>query len=29
MMVARFGDEYRNYMKQTGRLLPRVTRGTN
>jgi protein-S-isoprenylcysteine O-methyltransferase Ste14 len=28
MMVARFGDEYRNYMRQTGRLLPRVTRGT-
>jgi protein-S-isoprenylcysteine O-methyltransferase Ste14 len=28
MMVARFGAEYRNYTKQTGRLLPRVTRGT-
>jgi protein-S-isoprenylcysteine O-methyltransferase Ste14 len=25
MMVATFGDEYRNYMRQTGRFLPRLT----
>ncbi|MFQ6084665.1 MAG: isoprenylcysteine carboxylmethyltransferase family protein [Candidatus Bathyarchaeia archaeon] len=26
MMVERFGDEYRDYMRRTGRLLPRLTR---
>lgn len=26
MMIERFGDEYREYMRRTGRLLPRVRR---
>jgi protein-S-isoprenylcysteine O-methyltransferase Ste14 len=26
MMIEQFGDEYRDYMKQTGRLLPRLRR---
>jgi len=25
MMVGQFGDEYRGYIKRTGRLLPRLT----
>ena len=30
ILLARFGDEYRNYMRQTGRFLPRIgtERGT-
>jgi protein-S-isoprenylcysteine O-methyltransferase Ste14 len=24
MMIDRFGDEYREYMKRSGRLLPRI-----
>ena len=27
-LIERFGDEYREYMKRTGRLLPRVGRGS-
>lgn len=26
MLIKEFGDEYRDYMKRTGRLLPRLTR---
>lgn len=26
MMIEQFGDEYRDYMKRTGRLLPRLSR---
>lgn len=26
MMVEEFGDEYRNYMKKTGRIIPRLTK---
>jgi protein-S-isoprenylcysteine O-methyltransferase Ste14 len=26
MMIEQFGGEYRDYMKHTGRLLPRLTR---
>ena len=26
-LIERFGDEYRAYMKRTGRLLPRIKRG--
>ncbi|MFX1319689.1 MAG: methyltransferase family protein [Promethearchaeota archaeon] len=26
MMIEQFGDEYRDYMKQTGRLFPRLRR---
>ena len=29
MMCEIFGDEYRNYMRRTGRLLPRLTIGRN
>lgn len=29
MMLDRFGDEYRAYMKRTGRLLPRFRRGAD
>ena len=25
-LIERFGDEYRSYMKRTGRLLPRIKR---
>jgi len=25
VMIERFGDEYREYMKRTGRFLPRLT----
>jgi protein-S-isoprenylcysteine O-methyltransferase Ste14 len=25
-LIERFGDEYRSYMKRTGRLLPRLER---
>lgn len=28
MMISQFGDEYREYMKRTGRLLPRLRRKT-
>ncbi len=24
-LIERFGDEYREYMKRTGRLLPKIT----
>ena len=27
-LIERFGDEYREYMKRTGRLLPRTRRGS-
>jgi protein-S-isoprenylcysteine O-methyltransferase Ste14 len=27
MMIDRFGDEYRTYIRQTGRLLPRLRTG--
>jgi protein-S-isoprenylcysteine O-methyltransferase Ste14 len=27
MLLERFGQEYRDYMKQAGRLLPRLHRG--
>jgi len=27
LMVRRFGDEYRAYMRTTGRLIPRLLRG--
>ncbi len=29
MMLERFGEEYRAYMRRTGRLLPRLTRGAD
>jgi len=29
MLLKRFGDEYRAYMKQTGRLLPRFNQEKN
>ena len=28
-MLEYFGDEYRDYMKRTGRLLPKLTRYTS
>jgi protein-S-isoprenylcysteine O-methyltransferase Ste14 len=28
MMCEAFGDEYRDYMRQTGRLFPRIGAGT-
>jgi protein-S-isoprenylcysteine O-methyltransferase Ste14 len=28
LMIEQFGDEYRAYMQQTGRFLPRLTRQT-
>jgi len=27
MMIEQFGDEYRSYMKRTGRFVPRLGRG--
>ncbi len=27
-LIERFGDEYREYMKRTGRLLPRIKRAS-